>query len=130
MLMSRARRSPAACSAIAAVSEAGLVVTINGDEREISWKAVDTVVAGMSAHRGARIFVLALEIDDAEGSRLFGVAEIEKIWPTLTAILPVALPKIEPFERWGASLAAKPGAVTLYERRRTTLPNHGNSGSY
>ncbi len=130
MLTSRARMNLAARSAIAAASEAGLVIKVNGDEREISWEAVDTVVAGMSAHRGARIFVLALDVDAGDGSRLFGVAEIERIWPTLTALLSVALPRIEPFERWGALLATNPGSVTLYERRRTTRPHYGNRGHH
>ncbi|WP_457355694.1 hypothetical protein [Sphingomonas sp. UYP23] len=62
------------------------------------------------------MFVLALEVDDGDTSRLFTVAETERIWPELTAILPVGLPAVAPFEHWGAALADKPGVVTLYER--------------
>ena len=104
-------------NAITAVSEAGLVLSVTGAEHHASWGAVNSVGVGVTAHGDGEIFVIALCIDDGEATRLVVVAEIEKIWPELTAILPTGLPGIEPFERWGAALAEKPDVVMLYERR-------------
>jgi hypothetical protein len=101
---------------VTAASKAGLVLTVSGDERRAPWEAVDIVVAMVTVHGQGEMFVLALEIDEGEATRLFVVAEIDRIWPELTAMLPIGLPAIEPFERWGAALADKPGVVTLYER--------------
>ena len=104
-------------NAITAVSEAGLVLSVTGVEHHASWAAVNSVGVGVAPHGDAEIFVIALCIDDGEATRLLIVAEIEKIWSELTAILPTGLPGVEPFERWGAALAEKPDVVMLYERR-------------
>jgi hypothetical protein len=79
-------RSLAEGNVVKAVSQAGLVLAISG------------------------------RVDDGDASKLFTVAETERIWPELTTMLPVGLPVITPFEHWGAALADKPGIVTLYER--------------
>lgn len=51
------------------------------------------------------MFVLALDVDEGEASRLFTVAETERVWSELTTMLPVQLPAIVPFEHCGAALA-------------------------
>ena len=104
-------------NAITAVSEAGLVLSVTGVEHHASWDAVNAVGVGVTAHGAGEIFVIALCIDDGEATRLLVVAEIERIWSELTAILPTGLPGVEPFERWGAALADKPDVLMLYERR-------------
>ena len=101
---------------VKAVSHAGLVLAISGRERAASWSAIGSVIAGVAASGNGEMFVLALVVDDGDGSKLFTVAETERIWPELTMMLPVGLPAIAPFEHWGAALADKPGVVTLYER--------------
>lgn len=106
----------AARNVVKAVSQAGMVLAISGWDRSISWAAISCVIAGVAATGDGEMFVLALEVDDGDTSRLFTVAETERIWPELTAILPVGLPAVAPFEDWGAALANKPGVVTLYER--------------
>jgi len=108
--------SPAARNAVKAVSQDGVLLAISGCDRSISWAAVSSVVAGVAANGDGAMFVLALEVDDGDTSRLFTVAETERIWTELTAILPVGLPAVAPFEHWGAALADKPGVVMLYER--------------
>ena len=101
---------------IAAVSGTGLVLSIAGGEHHASWKAVNSIGVSLTAHGDAEIFVIALCVDDGEATRVFVVAELEKIWPELTEVLPIGLPGVEPFERWGSSLAQKPGVLMLYER--------------
>jgi hypothetical protein len=98
------------------VSQAGLILAIAGHERAASWATIGSVVAGVAVSGDGEMFVLALIINDGDASRLFTVAETERIWPELTKMLPVGLPAIAPFEHWGAALADKPGVVTLYER--------------
>lgn len=101
---------------VKAVSQAGLVLAILGCERAAPWATIGSVVAGVAAIGDGEMFVLALDVDDGNTSRLITVAETERIWPELTTMLPVGLPAIAPFEHWGAALAEKPGVVTLYER--------------
>ena len=101
---------------VKAVSQAGLVLAILGCERAAPWATIGSVVAGVAAIGDGEMFVLALDVDDGNTSRLITVAETERIWPELTTMLPVGLPAIAPFEHWGAALAQKPGVVTLYER--------------
>lgn len=103
-------------TAITAVSETGLVLTSSGDERHAPWEAVDTVVAGVAAYGEGEMFVLALNVDTGEATELFAVAESERLWLELTAMLPIGLPVVEPFERWGTALVENAGVVTLYER--------------
>jgi hypothetical protein len=110
-------RSLAEGNVVKAVSQAGLVLEISGRERAASWATIGSVVAGVAANGNGEMFVLALVVDDEDdASKLFTVAETERIWPELTTMLPVGLPAIAPFEHWGAALADKPGVVTLYER--------------
>lgn len=103
-------------NSVKAVSQAGLVLAISGRERAASWSTIGSVVAGVAASGDGEMFVLALDVDDGDASRLFTVAETERIWSELTTMLPIGLPTIAPFEQWGAALADKPGVVTLYER--------------
>jgi hypothetical protein len=112
----RTLRSLAEGNVVKAVSQAGLVLEISGRERAASWATIGSVVAGVAVNGNGEMFVLALVVDDDDASKLFTVAETERIWPELTTMLPVGLPAIAPFERWGAALADKPGVVTLYER--------------
>lgn len=116
MLEHRISPGLAARNVVKAVSQAGMVLAISGCERSISWAAVSSVVAGGAANGDGAMFVLALEVDDGDTSRLFTVAETKRIWTKLTAILPVGAPAVTPFEHWGAALADKPGVVMLYER--------------
>jgi hypothetical protein len=109
-------RSLAEGNVVKAVSQAGLVLEISGRERAASWATIGSVVAGVAVNGNGEMFVLALVVDDDDASKLFTVAETERIWPELTTMLPVGLPAIAPFEHWGAALADKPGVVTLYER--------------
>ena len=106
----------AACNAVKAASQAGLAHAISGHDRTASCSTIGSVVAGVAAIGDGEMFVLALDVDDGNTSRLITVAETERIWPELTTMLPVGLPAIAPFEHWGAALAQKPGVVTLYER--------------
>jgi hypothetical protein len=106
----------AARNAVKAVSQDGLILATSGSERAASWATIGSVVASMTAIGDGEMFVLALDVDEGNASRLITVAEIEKIWPDLTTMLPVGLPTIVPFEHWGAALVDKPGVVTLYER--------------
>jgi hypothetical protein len=101
---------------VKAVSQAGLILAISGREYAASWSAIGSVIAGVAASNNGEMFVLALVVDDGDASKLFTVAETDRIWPELTTMLPVGLPVIAPFEHWGAALADKPGVVTLYER--------------
>ena len=107
-------------NSIAAVSEAGLVLAIDGAERRVPWAAIESVAAGSASIGDGEIFVLALDIDididENNATRLLAVSETEKIWPELTRMLPIGLPAIDPFERWGAALVDKAGVITLYER--------------
>jgi hypothetical protein len=112
----RTLRSLADRNGVKAVSQAGLILAISGHERGVSWATIVSVVAGVAASGDGEMFVLALDVDDGDASKLFTVAETERIWPELTTMLPVGLPGIAPFEHWGAALADKPGVVTLYER--------------
>ena len=117
MLGHRTLRSLAEGNVIKAVSQAGLVLAISGRERAASWSTIGSVVAGVAVNGNGEMFVLALVVDDEDdASKLFTVAETERIWPELTTMLPVGLPAIAPFEHWGAALADKPGVVTLYQR--------------
>ena len=116
MLEYRTLRSLADRNGVKAVSQAGLILAISSHERAASWATIGSVVAGVAAIGDGEMFVLALDVDDGNTSRLFTVAETERIWPELTTMLPVGLPAIAPFEHWGAALADKPGVVTLYER--------------
>ncbi len=116
MLEYRTLRSLADRNGVTAVSQAGLILAISGCEREVPWSTIGSVVAGVAVSGDGEMFVLALEVDDGEASRLFTVAETERIWPELTTMLPVGLPTIAPFEHWGAALADQSGIVTLYER--------------
>ncbi|MGW8281588.1 hypothetical protein ACWGK7_19120 (plasmid) [Sphingomonas aurantiaca] len=93
---------------VKAVSQACLVLAISGREHTASWSTIGSVVAGVAASGDGEMFVLALDVDDGNTSRLITVVETERIWPELTTMLP--------FEHWGAALAEKPGVVTLYER--------------
>jgi hypothetical protein len=101
---------------VKAVSQAGLILAISGREHAASWSAIHSVIAGVAASSNGEMFVLALVVDDGDASKLFTVAETERIWPELTTMLTVGLPAIAPFEHWGAALADKPSVVTLYER--------------
>jgi hypothetical protein len=101
---------------VKAVSRTGLVLPISGRECAASWATIGSVVAGVAANGNGEMFVLALVVDDGDASKLFTVAETDRIWPELTTMLPVGLPAIAPFEHWGAVLAEKPGVVMLYER--------------
>jgi hypothetical protein len=112
----RTLRSLAEGNVVKAVSQAGLVLEISGRERAASWATIGSVVAGVAVNGNGEMFVLALVVDDDDASKLFTVAETERIWPELTTMLPVGLPAIAPFEHWGAALADKPSVVTLYER--------------
>jgi hypothetical protein len=116
MLGHRTLRSLAEGNVVKAVSQAGLVLAISGRERAASWSTIGSVVAGVAVNGNGEMFVLALVVDDDDASKLFTVAETERIWPELTTMLPVGLPTIAPFEHWGAALADTPGVVTLYER--------------
>ena len=116
MLEYRTLRSLADRNGVKAVSQAGLILAISGHERAASWAMIGSVVAGVAASGDCEMFVLALDVDDGNTSRLITVAETERIWPELTMMLPVGLPAIAPFEHWGAALAQKSGVVTLYER--------------
>ncbi|WP_277984586.1 hypothetical protein [Sphingomonas faeni] len=109
-------RSLADRNGVKAVSKAGLILAISGHERAASWSTIGSVVAGVAASGDGEMFVLALDVDDGDTSRLITVAETERIWPELTTMLSVGLPAIGPFEHWGAALADKPCVVTLYER--------------
>jgi len=66
------------------------------------------------------MFVLALDADEGGASRLFMVAETERIWPELTMILPVELPATAPFERCGAALATN----LVSQRSISVRPGH------
>jgi hypothetical protein len=112
----RTLRSLAEGNVVKAVSQAGLVLASPGRERAASWATIGSVVAGVAVNGNGEMFVLALVVDDDDASKLFTVAETERIWPELTTMLSVGLPAIAPFEHWGAALADKPGVVTLYER--------------
>jgi len=112
----RTLRSLADRNGVKAVSQAGLILAISGHERAASWATIGSVVAGVAANGNGEMFVLAIDVDDDDASKLFTVAETERIWPELTTMLSVGLPTIAPFEHWGAALADKPGVVTLYER--------------
>lgn len=103
-------------NAVRAASQAGLVLAISGRERAASWSKIRSVIAGVAASDDCETFVLAPAVDEGDASRLFTVAETERIWTELTTMLPVGLPAIAPFEHWGAALVATPGVVTLYER--------------
>jgi hypothetical protein len=98
-----------------------LVLAISGRERAASWSTIGSVVAGVAVNGNGEMFVLALVVDDDNASKLFTVAETERIWPELTMMLPVGLPAIAPFEHLGAALADKPGVVALYERPATVI---------
>jgi hypothetical protein len=112
----RTLRGLAEGNGVKAVSHRGLVLAISGREHAASWATIGSVVAGVAASSNGEMFVLALVVDNGDASKLFTVAETERIWPELTMVLPVGLPAIAPFEHWGAALADKPGVVTLYER--------------
>jgi len=91
----------AACNAVKAVSQAGLLLAISGRDRAASWSTIGSVVAGLAARGDGEMLVLALNVNEGDASRLFTVTETERIWPELTTMLPVGLPAIAPFEHWG-----------------------------
>ena len=99
--MHRTLPGVAAPNAVKAVSQAGLVFAISGRDRVASWLTISSVVAGLAARGDGEMFVLALDVDKGDTTRLFTVAEAERIWPELTAMLPFGLPAIAPFEHWG-----------------------------
>lgn len=116
MLARRASSNLLVRKSVSGVSAVGLVLTINSEEQLASWEAVESVAAGVTMIGENEMFVIALGIDDNDASRVFLISEFEAVWSELTAMLPIGLPAIEPFERWGVALAAEPGIVTLYDR--------------
>jgi len=80
----------------------------------------------MAAGGDGEMFVLALDVEGGDASRLLTVAETERISPELTTMLPVGLRAIAPFQHWGAALADKPSVLTLYNRR--SRPLHRDAG--
>jgi hypothetical protein len=98
---------------VTAVSRRGLDLEVDGSARFVVWSSIGSVIAGMIGASSGGLFVLALEF---EVDRMVIVAESERTWGDLTAILHIALPEIEPFSAWGARLAIAPDVLTLYER--------------
>jgi len=89
MLVRHTLPGVAARNAAKAVSQVGLVFVISGRDRVASWSTIGSVVAGLGARANGEMFVLALDVDDGDASRLFTVAETESIWPELTTRCPV-----------------------------------------
>lgn len=98
---------------ISAASRDGLTVEVNGQNQLRSWDSITSVGATIVSHGEAKIFVMAIALDDV---RTFVVGEIEPAWPLLIALLHVCLPEVEPFSSWGPRLLAEPGVVDLFER--------------
>ena len=81
MLVHHTLPGVAARNAAKAVSQVGLVFVISGRDRVASWSTIDSVVAGLGARGNGEMFVLALNVDEGDTSRLFTVAAIKRIWP-------------------------------------------------
>jgi len=82
MLVHHTLPGVAARNAAKAVSQAGLVCAISGRDRVASWLTIGSVVAGLGARGNGEIFVLALNVDEGDISRLFTAAAIDRIWPS------------------------------------------------
>jgi len=80
MLVHHTLPGMAARNAAKAVSQVGLVFAISGHDRAASWLTIGSVVAGLGARGNGEMFVLALNVDKGDTSRLFTVAAIEGIW--------------------------------------------------
>ena len=61
------------------VFKAGSIPAILGCEHTARWSTIGSVVAGVAASGGGELFVIALDVDDGAVSRVFTVAESERI---------------------------------------------------
>lgn len=112
--MAEASYEPASPAFVAGVSEDGLSVTLDGEQRLISWAMVSGITGGVSKRDGNIVF-MAIGIDAEDGERSLLVAENDPIWIDLVKLLHVGLP-IAPLEAWATGIASFPGAYTLYQR--------------
>ncbi|WP_030541604.1 hypothetical protein [Sphingobium sp. DC-2] len=99
---------------IAGISEDGISVMIDGEQRLMGWSAVSGITSGVSKRDDNMVFV-AIAIDAADGERSLLVAQDHPIWTELVELLHLCLP-VAPLEAWAAGTAAFPGAYTLYRR--------------
>lgn len=80
--MHRTLPGVAAPNAVKVVSQAGLLLEILDRDRAASWLTTGSVVAGLAVRGDEEKFVLVLNLDEGDTSRLFTVAAIERIWPS------------------------------------------------
>ncbi|RYM07843.1 hypothetical protein [Sphingobium cupriresistens] len=105
-------------SEIIGIAEAGLMLSVEGQEQIAPWSAITMVEAVLALVDWAgdqRIAVLVIAIMLDADERIFIVAESELLWAPLVSILSQILPGIPSVKIWGAQLAAS-GKVALYER--------------
>ena len=82
MLVHRTLPGVAVRNAVIVVFQAGLVLAILGRDCAASCGRRLALSSRMAARGDGEMFVLALDVDEGEASRLFTVAEIERIWPS------------------------------------------------
>lgn len=99
---------------IAGISEDGISMVIEGEQRLIGWSAVSGITSAVSKRDDDMVFV-AITIDAADGERCLLVAQDDPIWTELVELLHLCLP-VAPLDAWAAGTAAFPGAYTLYRR--------------
>lgn len=98
---------------IVGASSVGIIVRVDGQDEIRGWDRVTSVTAAPVKHGDGSIFVLAVEFNDV---RVFVIGEIEPGWAQLVEQLPIGLPGVEPFAKWGPKLLAAPDVVELFER--------------
>ncbi|NML13084.1 hypothetical protein HHL08_23640 [Sphingobium sp. AR-3-1] len=105
-------------SEIVGISDAGLVLQIDGREELALWSAISTVravLALVDRTSDQRIPVLIVAIMAGADERVFVIGESEPLWQPLVSTLPEVLPGTPTIEIWGAELAAS-GKAVLFER--------------
>ena len=72
----------AARNAVKAATQAGLAHAISGHDRAASCSTIGSVFVRLAARGDSKMFVLALDVNEGDASRLFTVAETKGIWPS------------------------------------------------
>lgn len=104
---------------VVGASDRALTLRIDGREETVPWSIVTGVSAGRAKlDRISEHWVLVLALDTVlrGEERAFIVGEIEPVWVSLTASLPLALPDVAPFEVWGAEVVTGSAPIELYQR--------------